>query len=63
MGKKDRRRGDAAPTTGATAAAAPAAHGGLSRRLVWIGLALALTLIAAIGLVDGAARLEARAGA
>jgi tetratricopeptide (TPR) repeat protein len=31
-----------------TAAGEPAAHGGLSRRLAWIGLALALTLIAAL---------------
>jgi tetratricopeptide (TPR) repeat protein len=48
MGRKDRRRGNAAPAPGATAAGEPAAHGGLSRRLVWIGLALALTLIAAL---------------
>ena len=48
MGKRDRRRGSPATTTGATAAAAPAASGGLSRRLVWIGLALALTLVAAL---------------
>jgi tetratricopeptide (TPR) repeat protein len=48
VGKRDRRRGSPATTTGATAAAAPAASGGLSRRLVWIGLALALTLVAAL---------------
>ncbi len=45
MGKKDRRRGTAAPQ-GATTTVVRA---GRPRRLVWIGLALALTLVASIG--------------
>ena len=49
MGKKDRRRGTAAPSEGPASGGQPPVARGLSRRVAWSGLALALALLAVIG--------------